>query len=251
MNRILLEPHEVDPTGRARLSGRRAAHVFSVLNARPGDTVRVGLINGLRGQAAVLCSESDRMELECTFEPSPAPRPGIDLIMALPRPKTLKRLYAAVASLGVDRWWLVNAARVERNYFDTHVLDPGFIRERLVEGLEQSGDPHLPEVTVCRRLKPFLEDELDALCPPPEVRCLFHPEAAGNVWDLHHSLARQPRALLALGPEGGWVDYELELFARCGFQSVRIGSGRILRCDTAAIAALSVVDELRTSASAV
>ena len=246
MNRILLESSELDAEGRAELTGRRARHVRDVLRAGPGDAVRVGILEGPLGRASILEIRPDLVRLQCALERHPPPRPSVDLIMALPRPKALKRLYATVASLGEDRWWLVNADRVERDYFDTHVLHPGFIRDRLIEGLEQCGDTRLPEVSVRRRLKPFIEDELDGLCPDAGIRCLFHPRAERDAQELRGRLAHQSRVLLALGPEGGWVDYELDLLARHGFLAVRLGTGRILRNDTAAIAALAVIDALRT-----
>ncbi len=244
MNRILLEPGEVDATGRAQLEGRRAEHAHRVLRANTGDRVRVGVMNGPRGDALVIACSPDHLELQCHLESSPPPRPGIDLIMALPRPKALKRLYSVMAAMGVDRWWLVNAARVERDYFDTHVLTEEFIREQLILGLEQSGDTALPVVSVQRRLKPFIEDQLDLACPPPEARVLLHPGAEQGVIQTCSAVPTSSRVLLAIGPEGGWVDFELDLFQRHGFRPMKLGP-EILRCDTAAIAALAILQELR------
>jgi RsmE family RNA methyltransferase len=163
-------------------------------------------------------------------------RPPVDLLLALPRPKVMKRLWAQVAALGVGRILLTHAAKVERMYFDTHVLAPAFIRERLVEGLQQACDTRLPEVTIHRRLKVLIEDELDALCPdanrvvadPSFDRTLPAAVAEGG----------GRRLLLAIGPEGGWTPYELDLLARHGFSGAGMGP-RILRADTACVALLA------------
>jgi len=75
MNQVLLEPDDLREDGTARLTGRRLRHALGVLRAAP-------------------------------------PRPGIDLLLAVPRPKALRKILPAAASLGVDRIVLVNAARV-------------------------------------------------------------------------------------------------------------------------------------------
>lgn len=241
MNLILLDGSECCD-GRIRMTGRRAVHAISVLRVAPGRQVRVGLIDGPMGVATVTRVESESVEMECRFaEAAPAPA-RIHLLLAMPRPKVLKRLWAALAAMGVGRVWIVNAARVERNYFDTHVLEPGFIRERLCEGLEQAVDTRVPVVSIHRRLKAAVEDELDAAFPAPCIRLAAEPGAAPSI---HRALGpADPKAqvLLAVGPEGGWVEYERGLLRAHGFQPVSLGP-RILRSDTACLVALGLVQE--------
>lgn len=233
MNLLLLDPGTVNH-GRAVLCGHQARHVLTVLHAAPGDTLRVGLRDGPRGTARVLRLEADEVELACTFDEQPPPRPPVDLLLALPRPKVLKRLWAQLAALGVDRILLTNAARVERNYFDTHVLDPAFYTPLLIEGLQQAQDTRLPRVTIHRQFKPLVEDELDGLSDAPR-RLLADPAGA----DLPAG-PPEDRILLAVGPEGGWVDFERELLGRHRFQPFSLGP-RTLRTDTACLALLAVV----------
>lgn len=234
MNLLLLEPGSVTED-RAVLRGDQARHVITVLRAGPGAALRIGLLDGPRGTATVRAVGADTVELTCAFEPAPPPRPGLDLLLALPRPKVMKRLWAQLAALGVDRIILTNAARVERNYFDTHVLDPGFYTPLLIEGLQQARDTRLPRVSIHRQFKPLVEDELDGLSDAP-ARLVADPEAA------HGPAFPTPgqRVLLAVGPEGGWVDFERDLLRAHGFQPFHLGP-RTLRTDTACIALLSVV----------
>lgn len=244
MNRILLEADEINADGRSELTGRRAAHVLEVLGCRIGDTVRIGVVDGLRGTAVVTEAESGgRVGLRCSLDTPPLPPTGITLLLALPRPKVMHRLWAPLASLGVDRIFLINAAKVERNYFDTHWLEPEAFRPLLVEGLEQSGDTRLPPVRVCRRFKPFIEDESETLFGDA-VRLVCHPCGAVPLG------ARPTRAgepvVIAIGPEGGWTDYEIDLMRQHRFECVSFGE-RTLRTDTAVQAILGAVLAGRTA----
>lgn len=232
MNLILLHPNEVDADGRARVEGARAAHARDVLRAQPGDSIRIGLLDGPKGSGHVIRFDARALELVCAFAGEPPPRPPVDLLLAMPRPKVMKRLWAQLAALGVDRIFITNAARVERNYFDTHVLDPAFFTPLLIEGLQQAQDTRLPRVEIHRRLKPLVEDHL----PGDSERYLLHPGAPRGL----RSAAPCGRALLAIGPEGGWVPFEVELFERHGFLPVSLGA-RTLRTDTACVAALAVL----------
>src|SRR5205823_10500285 len=97
------------------------------------------------------------VEPHCAFDATVPPRPPIDLLLALPRPKVMRRLWAQLAALGVGQIMLTNAERVERNYFDTHVLKPECYRPLLVEGLQQARDTRLPNVSIHRQFKVLVE----------------------------------------------------------------------------------------------
>lgn len=240
MNVILLEPGEVSPTGLATITGVRAAHIHGVLLATPGTAIRVGLIDGPFGTATVLGCTPRETTLSCALETEPPPAPRVDVLLALPRPKVLKRLWAQLSAIGVGHIVITNAARVERNYFDTHLLAPAGYRSLLLEGLQQARDTRLPHVTIHRTLKPFVEDELDAAFPSGH-RLLADPYGTTTISQAV-SAAPDERVLIAIGPEGGWVDFERELLARHGFIGVHMGP-RTLRSDTACIALLALVHE--------
>src|SRR5437899_13024293 len=100
---------------RAVLTGPRARHVIDVLKATTGQMVRIGMLNGAIGAGTVTATGDGAVSLQCVFEAVPA-RPRVDLLLALPRPKVLRRLWAQLAALGVGEIILTNAERVERNY---------------------------------------------------------------------------------------------------------------------------------------
>lgn len=240
VNLILLEAYEVDDAGVARLAGARATHVTTVLNAQVGQSLRVGRVDGPLGTGTVTAIEGSMVSVACRFEPAPPPRPRVDLLLAVPRPKVLRRLWSQLAAIGVGRIILTNAARVERHYFDSHVLEAGTYGPLLIEGLQQARDTWLPQVSIHRRFKVLVEDDLDALCPSG-TRLIAHP---GDGVSIGQSLRHVGNAhvLLAVGPEGGWVEFERELLINRGFQPVELGP-RPLRSDTATIALLTLVHD--------
>ncbi len=238
MNLVLLEPGELSGDGAVRLTDARAVHVRTVLRAVTGQAVRLGLVDGPFGVGTVTAVTADSVELRCVLEREPPPRPPVDVLLAVPRPKVLRRLWAQLAALGVGRIVLTNAGKVERNYFDTHLLEPAGFRPLLVEGLQQARDTRLPLVSVHRRFRALVEDELDGLCPDT-LRLVAHPEATSRIGAADRD---DRRVLLAVGPEGGWNAFELRLLESRGFTAVGMGP-RVLRSDTACVALLALVHD--------
>ncbi len=227
MNLLLLAPDEVRDDGTALLTGRRHEHARAVLRVQAGETLRVGVRGGLCGIGEVVAEGPEGLRIRLTLDREPPPRSGISLVLAIPRPKALKRVIPAVASLGVERIVLINAARVEKSYFDATVLAPAVLDGLIDLGLEQARDTRPPAIEVRDRFRPFVEDELDAWAGA-SVRLTPHPSA-------HAPLPRvEPDrpVVLAIGPDGGWVPFEVALLERCGFVPVSLGP-RVLRSEVA------------------
>jgi RsmE family RNA methyltransferase len=199
--------------------------------------VRIGLLDGPCGVGTVQSVTGDTVELRCAFEGGTPSRPRVDLLLALPRPKVMRRLWAQLAALGVGQIILTNAERVERNYFDTHVLTPECYRPLLVEGLQQARDTRLPRVSIHRQFKVLVEDELNTLFTRG-LRLLADPAASTHLATVVRD--SRERILMAIGPEGGWNGFETALLEAHGFQTVGMGP-RTLRSDTACIALLALV----------
>ena len=236
MNLILLEPDEIRADGTALLTGKRARHVREVLQAAEGEQIRVGVVEGPTGTATVV-EIGKEIRLKCTLSDGIPPAPRVDLLLAMPRPKVMNRLWPVLAALGVGRILVSNAWKTERNYFDTHVLEPEHIREGLIEGLQQARDTRLPQVSVHKQFKKLVEDKLDDF-GPYAARLVAHP--GEGVFPALAALPKDSRILLAIGPEGGWTPFELELFAAHGFESVSWGP-RALRTDTACAVLLGLI----------
>lgn len=228
MNLLLITDEDFLADGTVRLCGRRAWHAREVLKAEPGERLRVGRVGGLVGDGEVLESSPNELRLRVLLAHDPPPRPEIDLLLAMPRPKALKRILPAAASLGVDRIVLMNAYRVEKSYFQSKVLGESFVHRLLLEGLQQARDTRLPTVLVRDRLRPFVEDELGELFGTAGQRLIAHPahDPNGN----ERPTLRAERTVIAIGPEGGWIPFELELFKAHDFQPIALGP-RTLRVE--------------------
>jgi RsmE family RNA methyltransferase len=230
MNLLLLKENEIQGNI-ARVSGRRAKHAKEWLNAKPGATIRAGLINGDTGKCLVVKVTDGLIEIEINLtDPPPPPRPMF-LIMALPRPKAFGRILQTVTSLGIKKLAVCHSYKVEKAYWHSHQMDPGWIDRQIFLGLEQSGDTTWPEVTFHRRLKPFVEDQVTNLSKGFDP-WIAHPYATRKLPTKNNN----PVAL-AIGPEGGWIPYEIDLFQKHGFEAGSFGP-HILKCETA-IAAIT------------
>src|SRR5690606_22907434 len=174
--------------------------------------------------ALPICNQEVELETFLQQQP-PSPLP-LRLILALPRPKRLKRILQNCATLGVKEIILINSYRVEKSYWQTPILDAESIREHLTLGLEQGGDTMMPELRQVKRFRPFVEDELPSLIQGSRA-LVAHPYA-----ELACPRQVDGAVTLAIGPEGGFIPYEVDLLSRCGFEAVHLGE-RILRVDTA------------------
>jgi RsmE family RNA methyltransferase len=241
VNLILLFEADRKERNRFVLGGPRAEHIRSVLQAKPGDELRAGLCEGPLGVARVVSIASE-VELECIFEDEPPPRPLVDLIVAIPRPKSLKKLLPEVTALGVDRLILLRTWRVAKPYLSTAILEPAVHEPLLHEGMMQAMTTRMPRLIVEPLFKPFVEDRLPSL---EGTKLVAHPYAEAPL----HRLAIAPaeRTVLVIGPEGGLLPYEIEALERAGCRPVSSGS-RILRVETACVALLAQLSLLRAQA---
>lgn len=226
MNLVLLLPEDLVAPDLARLTGRRLAHMREVHRAQVGDDLSVGLLGGNMGRGRVLRLDDEALELALTLDQAPPPKLPLTLLIALPRPKVLNRVVAAAASLGAARIVLLNAWKVEKAYWASPRMKAENLRDQMLLGLEQAKDTVLPDLRLARLFRPFVEDELPGLVGEG-TGLMAHPGSGQAV----------PKVLvapitLAIGPEGGWIEAEVQSMFRAGLQPLDLGP-RILRTETA------------------
>lgn len=202
-------------------------HLQQVLTVKTGDTIKVGIKNGQLG-TAIIGSISDACveltQIHCdTMPPTKLP---LTVILAIPRPKVLRRLVMDMTAMGVQKLILVNSYRSEKSYWQSPLLSK--IDAYIVEGLQQGCDTMPLQVECQKRLKPFVEDTLPKLIHGKQA-IIAHPYAERHFSQVYH--AKMPTVLI-IGAEGGFIDYEIELFKKVGCRPAHIGQ-RILRTETA------------------
>lgn len=247
MNFIILSEEDAIGDGRYRLTDHRAEHIRSILKLGYEDHVLVGLVDGPHGKAFVQKIDDDEVILECEqlwLEGHPIPE--VTLICALPRPQILKRVLYVSAMMGVRALHLVRANRVEKSFFESRMLEPENYRPHLLEGLAQGKLTRLPQIEVHDRFRVFFEDtwpKLEHAGSSNIVKVLANP---GTTSTLHDLCARRPydRIAIAVGPEGGWVPFEVELIEKAGFRSCSLGRWT-LRVEFAVTAVLSQLELVR------
>jgi RsmE family RNA methyltransferase len=233
MNLLLLRPDDFEsspPSGSeeacVQIRGRRLGHVRAVHRAEVGDELRVGVLGGSIGYGLVRAVSDDHLELAVRLEREPPEPLNVALVLALPRPLVLKRVLIHATSLGIKRIALIHSRRVEKSYWQSTAVSSQALEEQLLLGLEQAGDTVLPILSLHRRFRPFVEDELSGLLTDSQG-FVAHPEAVQEC-----PRAVESAVTLAIGPEGGFVPFEIERFVERGFLPVRLGD-RVLRVEAA------------------
>ncbi len=232
MNLLLLHPEQIQQNDTQEKYAtiqdvRRIIHIQQHLALKVGDSLKVGLKNGLKGNAKVHLIDPQQLILSDLMLDQPPPtKLPLCLVLALPRPKVLRRLVMDAVTLGVEKLIFIHSYRVEKSYWQTPFLNQ---LEHYIElGLEQAGDTIWPEITVYKRFRPFVEDILPSLIEGKQA-FVAHPYAA-QAMPVATSISLP--TLLMIGPEGGFIPFEIDLLAQNGCEARTIGS-RILRTETA------------------
>lgn len=249
MNRILFEANEVRD-GRAEFDDARAEHVLNVLHGAVGQTLKTGIVNGRVGTSVIESilplapnpetgAARGRIAVRCTHAEE-AVAPWVDLVLAPPRPRALRRLLPQLAQMGVGRIVLVGAEKMEKAFWGAQLLKETVSRPLLLDGLMQAGTTALPVLRVEKNFRRYLEGgRFEVDFAGQTRRVVAHPYAGTESGRGTLRPARvASRVVVALGPEGGWTDDEVALLEAHGFARLSLGP-RILRTDTAAIAVLA------------
>ena len=227
MNVILLEPGEPSADGQVTLDDDRARHLRKILKVALGDEVRVGVVDGNVGVGTVIALGARSVTLRCHLD-QPAPERGRDeLLLAFARPKVLLRCVEHATALGFGSIVLFRSRRVEKSHMDSSAIQNEVLQRHVRRGLHQARRTHRPTITLVPRFRELLDRY--AAEATREDRFVADPGAAEEA-------ALAPigaRAFsLVIGPEGGFIQYELEELTSRGFRPVRAGH-QPLRVETA------------------
>ena len=233
MNLILVTKEDFISDSTMLLRSRRAEHIIDVLSPEKDQGLKVGMLDGKIGEGKVIAVSDNEVKLEVDgFSEAPPDSIPATLIVAMQRPKTMRKIIQSATAMGVKRIYIIESWKVEKSYWSSPLLSEENLREQAILGLEQAGDTMLPEFIIKRRFKPFVEDELPGIIkgslgfvghPYTEEKCPYKIEEA---------------ITLAIGPEGGFTDYEVDKMKESGMKPVSLGE-RTLRSEFAVTAILA------------
>ncbi len=240
MNLIVLHRQQFLSDTRARLNERQATHVKNILRANQHQTLHIGVINGNLGHAKVhFCADGVELH-DIVLNKTPPPQLPITLVLGMPRPQMIKRILQTVACLGVKELVLFQSSRVEKSFWQSPSAQDDAIEQQLILGLEQGVATQLPSVKKFTRFRPFVEDVLPQLSQDHD-KLIAHP---GGFPAAQQRKAKDDHLVLAIGPEGGFIEKEVNAFCDIGFKPVQLGS-RILKVETAVPVLLAKLFEFR------
>lgn len=228
MNIILLNQQQIHDQTAIISDQATIKHIQTVLQASVGDQLKIGVLDGSMGVAMIdeMSDEQIRLILPNHWK-NPPVKLGVTVVLALPRPKVLRRLMMDMTAIGVNQIVLINSVRTEKSYWASPLL--ARIDEFVIEGLQQGVDTVRPKIVLAKRFKPFVQDELPNLITDKKA-VVAHPYAEQNF--ATHIANHGLPSVLIVGAEGGFVPYEIELLQSVGVVATSLGE-RILRTESA------------------
>ncbi len=218
---------------RAVLVGAHAEHLSRVLRARVGQEFDITTGNEVR-RGRVTAIAADRVEFELGDEIFAPGAVVVTLALSIFKFDRMEWAIEKCTELGAGRIVPVIARRTEAHLAAAAAKRVERWRRIALQAAEQSRRISPPEISSPLKLK-------DAAALPGSMRVvLSETETEVMLKDVVQSGSSDHGVILALGPEGGWVDEELKLFQEAGWISASLGN-TILRAETAAIAGLAVV----------
>jgi len=250
MNSLIVFKDEFVDDGLVEIRAERAEYVQRAHDLKLGLEVRAAVFYGKRGRALVKALRPNKVTLEISVEQDPLPLNPVHLIVAVPRPQTVKKIVQLAATMGLERVHLIRTEKVVKSYLTSQALEAEQIEYNIVKGLEQSGGSLPPLVALHKRFKPFVEDALAGLLEEQEhvpLKLIAHTDC-GEEGLARISLGSMDQPVyLAVGPESGWNEFEVEQFISRGFIPVGLGE-RTLRVETAVAVLLGQVALRRAQA---
>lgn len=224
MNIVLLDPRQTESPIWTISAKRQLEHLRTHVNVQVGDTLKVGVREGKRYLTEVLSVTEQQIQLQPIHEETVPKKLPVTLIVAMPRPKVLRRLVMDSVTLGVEKIILLHSYRVDKSYWQTPFLQQ--LNQYIDLGLEQAGDTIAPKIEVYKRFKPFVEDILPTLIRADCPAYVAHPYV-----EMKMPAGIQQGCTVVIGPEGGFIPYEIDLLIKNGCQAVSLGN-RIIRTET-------------------
>ncbi|MCB0331962.1 MAG: RNA methyltransferase [Bdellovibrionales bacterium] len=246
MNSLLFYPQELTAPDRAVVRGERFRYIQEWHAPQEGVEVSALLYGECVGRATLRESSSTHSEFSVAFDGAAPQLLPVELILAIPRPQTVKKVLQLSATFGIEKIHLVSSDRVVKSYRQSKVLESNAVAEELLKGLEQGSQPIAPKVEIHNQLHIFFSDVLPSFQDDKgeqQLRLLADTREHTRVsLDRFRSdCCEAKKVLLAIGPESGWAPREVERFLHEGFHALWLSHSQ-LRVETALAVALGQLE---------
>jgi 16S rRNA (uracil1498-N3)-methyltransferase len=229
----------------AALHGDQAQHLSRVLRAQPG--MEFDVIAGGRAWLARIASiDRDSVQFTLLQELKTAPALPVTLLLSVFKFDRMEWAIEKAVELGCSRIVPIIAERTEKHLAQAAGKRVERWRRLALEAAKQSRRSDLPEIPDPARLAAMLAAAEQT--GPLRILLSETEEDQPLLRTLEENAVPAQGVMLAIGPEGGWTAAEIALFVRDGWQSASLGP-RILRVETAVIAAIAIVNAATTHPS--
>ena len=220
----------------AALTGDQATHLARVLRAEPGQIYDI-VSNGFLHRAEIISASEKQVDFLLHEELQSDAALPLHLLLAVFKFDHMEWAIEKATELGIARITPILARRTEKHLAQSAAKRAERWRRIALEASKQSRRTTIPEIADPIALKQALEQEQS-----PTRILLSETEQATTITAalLNAKSSHQDTdTALAIGPEGGWTSEEMTIFTQHNWQSVTLGP-RILRAETAAIAAIAI-----------
>ncbi|HWP56639.1 MAG TPA: 16S rRNA (uracil(1498)-N(3))-methyltransferase [Candidatus Acidoferrales bacterium] len=227
--------------GKASVTGAEFDHL-RVLRLRTGDTLLIFDGSGTEHEARIDACTDRAAELSIirSYRPQRESLLQLTLAQCLGKGEKMDWVVEKAVELGAQKIVpLLSAYTVPRLDSDKMAKRKSRWEKIALSAAKQCGRTAVPEIAPVASFFDFID-----LPWPQELKFMFwENESSRGPFEIKRDLPEARSALLLIGPEGGFAAREVQAAVGRGFRTVRLGK-RILRTETAAVAALAIVQSL-------
>lgn len=235
MNFLLLNPNEISQSKDSATVCKvdRLSYVKEHFVLNEGATLKVGVIGGELGTGVIKSLTSSELVLDINLHKASPKKKDLTLIVSVCRPQTNKKILHIATSLGVKKITFIRGENVPKSYLDSSSLSVENIKSECLLAMEQVGDTIFPDTIIYESIyECFQNESFDDLSLSD-----FSPYLVADTQctdELTHSNFNNLSSVkcIAIGPESGWSEKEIEYFHKKSFKSIGLGE-RILRVEVA------------------
>lgn len=253
MNSLVVLPEEVRDGSHAVLVGGRARYALDTHGVREGESLKIAVMNGMRGHGRIVSASTHEVVIALDLGEPRLDHLPVSLIVGVSRPQTVKKVIQAAVMFGVSSLHFVRSEKGEKSYLQSRSLNADQIEEEKIKALEQIWDSRPPEIVVHRAFSYFMTEKFPSVVNATRdagdghevLRVVAHPGGASLTCS-DAPRVRDSGAIIAIGPERGWSDGEVQLFEQSGFEKIGLGQ-RVVRVELALVFLLGQLAILRSS----